>query len=106
MSAPEPGAMPDLAEAVAANRLAYAQALRGDADTWDYVVLTAADERQARGYQLEIDTRWQRGLLPPGMKLVVMADPEGARVGSGGATLMVARRLAEAMYEDERADAL
>lgn len=90
----------DLAEATAVNRQAHAAALRGDAEAWDYVVLTASDERQARGYEVEIENRWQRGLLPAGMKVLVMADPEGARIGSGGATLLVARRLAEAICHD------
>ena len=94
---------PDLANANAANRHAHAAALRGDADTWDYVVLTASDERQARGYEVEIENRWHRGLLPPGMRVLVVADPEGARIGSGGATLLVARRIAEAICLDPRA---
>ncbi len=96
----------DLAEAVAANREAYAAALRGDAELWDYVVLTASDERQARGYEVEIQTRWQRGLLPAGTKVVVMPDPQGARIGSGGATLMVARRLAQAIGRNTSAESL
>ena len=92
--------LPDLREATEVNRQAHAAALRGDADTWDYVVLTASDERQARGYEVEIENRWHRGLLPAGTKVVVMADPEGARIGSGGATLLVARRLAEAIHRE------
>lgn len=62
---------------------------------WDFVVLTASNELQAMGYRQEIQWRKQQGYLPGGCVFVVLSDPEGKRVGSGGATLNVLRMLAQ-----------
>lgn len=62
-------------------------------DGWDYIVLTASNEEQAEGYRHEIAYRRERGYLPAGCEYVVLADPDGKRVGSGGATLNVLRYL-------------
>lgn len=64
---------------------------------WDYVVLTASNEAQAEGYRKQIDYRIKENYLPVGTKYIVLADPDGKRVGSGGATLNVLRFLAEDM---------
>ncbi len=60
---------------------------------WDFVVLTASNELQAEGYRQEIQWRRQQGYLPGGCAFVVLSDPDGKRVGSGGATLNVLRML-------------
>jgi len=64
---------------------------------WDWIVLTAGDDRQARAFELQIEWRRKAGLLPRATRFAVVADPQGRRVGSGGATLHalgeVARRL-------------
>ncbi|MBQ7359852.1 MAG: bifunctional fucokinase/L-fucose-1-P-guanylyltransferase [Lachnospiraceae bacterium] len=60
---------------------------------WDFVVLTASNELQAEGYRQEIQWRRQQGHLPGGCAFVVLSDPDGKRVGSGGATLGVLRSL-------------
>ena len=62
---------------------------------WDYVILTASNEEQAESYRMQIDYRLQEKYLPSATKYVVLPDPEGKRVGSGGATLNVLRYLAE-----------
>lgn len=62
---------------------------------WDYVVLTASNEQQAEGFQEQLDLRIQAGFLPSQTKFVVLPDPEGKRVGSGGATLHVLRYIAQ-----------
>jgi fucokinase len=66
---------------------------------WDWIVLTAADERQAKAFELQLDWRRKAGLLPRAMQFAVVADPKGRRVGSGGATLHalgeIGRRLAQ-----------
>jgi len=69
----------------------YKESLNGIIDVWDYVFLTAADEAQADMYRNQIDMRLERGELPFETKFVVLADPDGKRVGSGGATLNVLR---------------
>ena len=58
---------------------------------WDYVVLTASNEAQAESYRTQIAYRSRAGYLPEGTKYAVLADPDGKRVGSGGATLNVLR---------------
>lgn len=65
---------------------------------FDHIVLTAANEAQARGYREQLRVRAADGLLPPDSELHVVPDPLGRRVGSLGATLhamaVLARRLA------------
>ena len=62
---------------------------------WDYLILTASNEEQARTYREQIDYRLRQGLLPAGTHYAVLPDPEGKRVGSGGATFNVLRYIAE-----------
>lgn len=62
---------------------------------WDYVILTASNEAQAAVYREQIDYRLKEGYLSRRTKYAVLPDPEGKRVGSGGATLNVLRYVAE-----------
>ena len=74
----------------------YRRALRKRSfPCWDIVVLTASNEEQASVYREEIEYRLQNNLLPKKTKYAVLSDPEGKRVGSGGATLNVLKYLAE-----------
>lgn len=68
---------------------------------WDYVILTASNEEQAAIYQREIDYRLGLKKLPLRTKYLVLADPQGKRVGSGGATLNVLKAIAEREQKDE-----
>lgn len=61
---------------------------------WDYIILTASNEAQAAGYRKEILSRVEEGYLPASCEYIVLPDPEGKRVGSGGATFNVLRHLA------------
>lgn len=63
--------------------------------TWDYVILTASNEEQAQTYRKQIEKRKSKGLLPKSTHYAVLPDPEGKRVGSGGATLNVLRYIQE-----------
>ncbi len=75
----------------------YRRALRKRSfPCWDVIVLTASNEDQAAAYRKEIEYRLQNSLLPGKTKYVVLSDPDGKRVGSGGATLNVLKYLAEA----------
>lgn len=56
---------------------------------WDYVVLTASNEEQAESYRTQIEYRLNHHMLPESTHYAVLPDPEGKRVGSGGATLNV-----------------
>lgn len=62
--------------------------------TWDYVILTASNESQADSYRAQLDYRQKAGCLPAQTKFLVLSDPDGRRVGSGGATLNVLRHIA------------
>jgi fucokinase len=62
---------------------------------WDWFVATASNERQAEAYREQIAYRAKNGWLPSGTKYIVVPDPDGKRIGSGGATLNVLRRLLE-----------
>ena len=72
----------------------YRRALRKRSfPCWEYVILTASNEDQAAAYRKEIEYRLQNALLPGKTKYVVLSDPDGKRVGSGGATLNVLKYL-------------
>ena len=62
---------------------------------WDYVVLTASNEAQAMSFEEQIAWRRDKGVLPKNTRFLVIPDPEGKRIGSGGATLQVLRVLSE-----------
>lgn len=69
---------------------------RADFVGWDYVVLTASNDQQASGFRAQLQQRQEAGVLPQNTQFVVIPDPDGKRVGSGGATLSVLRQLAQA----------
>lgn len=71
--------------------------------TWDYVILTASNEEQALAYRQQIDDRLAMGQLPENTSYVVISDPDGKRVGSGGATFNVLRYIA-GQDGDDRTD--
>lgn len=62
---------------------------------WDYIILTASNEDQAEIYRRQIALRQDKGLLPAKTHFAVLSDPNGLRVGSGGATLTALRYIAE-----------
>ena len=85
-----------------ANAAAYRRIVQTSApgDCWDFLILTAANEKQATGYRLELELRHRMAgpagaFFPAIQKSVVVPDPPGRRAGSGGATLGALRALAE-----------
>lgn len=93
------GAAAFLQQAHRNNWQQYLASLRPDARRgWDLCILTASDERQAAMYQRQLDWRGAAGLLPARTRFLVLPDPGGRRIGSGGATL---RALAKATAELE-----
>ena len=66
---------------------------------WDYVILTASNETQAEAFRTQIEDRQKKLRLPQTTKYVVLPDPFGKRVGSGGATFNVLRYLYEENHE-------
>ena len=73
----------------------------GTAIGWDYVILTASNEEQAAVYRREIEYRLSLRKLPSKTRYLVLEDPEGRRVGSGGATLNVLKAIAEREQKEE-----
>ena len=90
-----------IAQSIADNQADFLSSIKGGAATWDWVVLTASNERQADAYQLQLDRRLADGALPAWCKYLVVADPGGRRCGSGGATLNAYARIADAVGVDE-----
>lgn len=68
---------------------------------WDHIILTASNEAQAEAYRAQIDNRLAKGLLPIETQYAVLPDPEGKRVGSGGATFQVMRYIGEQIPDEE-----
>jgi fucokinase len=54
---------------------------------WDYLIVTAANERQAKAYDHQIQQRQKAGEIPPVRHCLVIPDIDGKRIGSGGSTL-------------------
>ncbi len=71
---------------------------------WDYVILTASNESQAQSYRMQIEYRLDHGMLPKSIHYAVLPDPDGKRVGSGGATLNVLRYIYQdaGSFDDKR----
>lgn len=58
------------------------------ASPWDYLIVTAANDRQAAAYDAQIQLRHEMGLLPQVRDFLVIPDRDGRRIGSGGSTLL------------------
>jgi fucokinase len=56
-------------------------------NVWDFVIVTASDERQAELYRNELQRRTSSGMLPKETQFLVVPDPGDRRVGTGGATI-------------------
>jgi fucokinase len=54
---------------------------------WDYLIVTAANDRQAAAYQAQIQLRRDMGQLAQVGEFLVIPDRDGRRIGSGGSTL-------------------
>ncbi|MCX7818033.1 MAG: hypothetical protein N2652_02310 [Kiritimatiellae bacterium] len=82
----------DLAGSWARHRLAIAAPERFP--SWDWVILTAASEAQADWYAMALEAARQRGVLAGATRTLVVPDPGGRRIGSGGATFNALRAAA------------
>ncbi len=58
-------------------------------------VITAANEYQAEGYRKQLEWRKDRDMLPEETEFLVIPDPHGKRIGSGGSTIYVLYKLLE-----------
>lgn len=58
---------------------------------WDYIILTASNEQQASAFRAQLNAR--KDYLPQRTHFAAIPDPDGRRVGSGGATLNVLKYI-------------
>jgi galactokinase/mevalonate kinase-like predicted kinase len=58
-----------------------------DPMNWDYLIVTASNDSQARSYEIQLNLRKKLGLLSGVNRVLVVPDPEGKRIGSGGSTI-------------------
>lgn len=77
--------------------LDYYQSALNDTNipVWDYVILTASNEDQAKAYEVQIEHRLKKQQIPDRTVYKVIPDLNGQRVGSGGATLSCVKYVAE-----------
>ncbi|MHC4510850.1 MAG: fucose pyrophosphorylase domain-containing protein [Planctomycetota bacterium] len=61
--------------------------MRAKLNQWDYLIVTASNEAQAQAYESQLKIRQDLGLLGSVRNVIVVADPGGKRIGSGGSTL-------------------
>lgn len=88
-----------LAQATQRNHALYERIRKRDVtDTPDFLVLTAANARQAAVYRGEMAIRARRGFFPRGLRTLVVSDPKGYRVGTGGATLSALRAVSHCCW--------
>jgi len=92
----KPQTFKNLVSIVDANRRFHYEHCRAGAARapWDYVVVTAANARQAEGYALELAARRSRGFFHEATEVIIAVDVREKRIGSGGATLNAVRAVA------------
>lgn len=76
---------------------------------WDYLIVTASNDSQADAYERQLRIRQELGLLGAVDEWLVVPDPDGRRIGSGGSTLfclleLLNRRLGDAAQSSGPAD--
>ena len=75
--------------------------MSGSAEPWDYLIVTASNDEQASAYERQLRLRDKLGFLSQVGRVLVVPDPEGRRVGSGGSTICCLLRI----LQDELAHA-
>ncbi|GAQ79947.1 hypothetical protein KFL_000420185 [Klebsormidium nitens] len=63
--------------------------------SWDAILVTAASNAQAALYQQQLEAARYFGRIAEGTLVLAVPDPQGKRIGSGGATLSALRVLAD-----------
>ncbi|MCH3918198.1 MAG: bifunctional fucokinase/L-fucose-1-P-guanylyltransferase [Spirochaetia bacterium] len=63
--------------------------------TWNWIIITAANNRQAESYRIQMNYNEATGCLPKSVKWAIVPDVNGERIGSGGATLNVFKYIIE-----------
>ena len=74
--------------------------LRASPPLVDWIVLTAANRRQAVAYEAALASRMSEGRLPIGAQCLVVADARDQRIGSGAATVLALAALTEKLLRE------
>lgn len=69
---------------------------------WDYLILTASNDLQAEAYRMQLDLRRRMGLLAGVGEAMVVPDPDGRRIGSGGSTVLCLARVLDSRLPPDR----
>ncbi len=69
-------------------------------ESWDYLIVTASNDRQASAYESQLRLRTDAGRLPWVRRTMVVADLDGRRIGSGASTLDCLIRVVNAERRD------
>ena len=56
-------------------------------EPWDYLIVTASNGAQAAAYEAQLRVRRELGMFTGVREVLVVPDPDGRRVGSGGSTV-------------------
>jgi len=75
------------------------------AESWDYLIVTASNDRQAAAYDAHLKLRVGLGMLSGVGEVLVAGDPQGRRVGSGGSTVACLLDVLNRELADADADA-
>ena len=73
---------------------------------WDYLIITASSAAQAEAYEHQLALRAGAGLLKNFRTSMVVADPGGQRIGSGGSTLYCLLQVLERELSDDGRDGI
>lgn len=73
----------------------YKDSLINNIETWDYIILTSSNEEQAKNFDMQINYRLKTNNLNKKTKYLIIPDPNGKRVGSGGATINALKKIQE-----------
>ena len=68
--------------------------------TWDAIVLTAASPEQAALYDWQLRRAKRMGRIAPSTLTLAVPDPDGARIGSGAATIHAISTLARHLLHE------
>jgi len=72
--------------------------------SWDYLIVTASNEAQAKAYESQLTVRRELGLLSKVREAIVVADPGGRRIGSGGSTLYCLMEVLRRRLQGQRGE--
>lgn len=68
---------------------------------WNLVIITAISAQQKKCYEKQIQTKLERNLLPKCFKYLVYNDPDEAKIGSGGSSFHVLKKLSQEFSNEQ-----